>query len=581
MALLDITNTANLGKTNRKRLNDGVLKVYKYSTYRKQLELLFVTESEKVAFESKLKTVKQTIGGKISLKDVLNKLIDSYLQQCQQLHEPKDNASEKEENKLPTKSESNFEDDTLYIGDVSSAEKYAALISQHSRQCHLDLILVSATKVGHVLILKFRCEKCHEITWESSSSCGDNYKVNYKVLASYICSGMTAVQYEKFCEFSTVNIPSKRFRAKGISYLSTIVELLRKTSITSGRREEMEASKKNDEDGISIMTDARHACRKNSFHSDHVAIGQKTHKIVDVQHITKRQETSSQKHESVGCSRMYEDFDRAGIKIIDHAHDRNTSVNKQVKDRQGTTNSNDPWHGTKPIKAGFKKIASGSRANQGITWHPELTDKGSKFRNHVYYSMTHCNGNAATLRQLLDNCVLHFQNNHTRCSDNSPCRIPGYIPDFDIIRSPAAVRILQDFLHKLTVYKSAQDYVLARDTFYVESYNNSCLMYLDKRIHYKPKMYVIRRDLSVLDWNEHVDREYTSVYRRIRPDHMGRRSGKKRYKEKTYMFVKDIMEHLLTVASDNGEVDHDSDIEDASGDDSSGESDNDSDNGDE
>ena len=79
--------------------------------------------------------------------------------------------------------------------------------------------------------------------------------------------------------------------------------------------------------------------------------------------------------------------------------------------------------------------------------------------------------------------------------------------------------------------------MLARSTYYIESFNNTCLIYLDKRIHYKNTMYELRRDLCVLDWNEHVDRQYTSVYRRIRPAHMGRRSGKKNYKKKTYNFV--------------------------------------------
>ena len=563
MALLDITNSTPQGKKNRKRLSDGTLKVYEYKTHRKQLDILFKYESEKVEFESKLESVKCSMGGKLSMKDILNKLLDQYL--C---HQVEDSAEEnvdiikESEQKVTKGNRSCLEDETLYIGDVSSAEKYASLVTRHSRLCQLDLQLVSVTKTGHVLILKFQCNNCHEVTWESSASCGDDYNVNYKVLASYICSGMTAVQYEKFCDFSTINIPTKRFRAKVITYLSTIVELLRKTSVASARREEMEASKKQNENGISIMTDARHACRKNSFHSDHIAIGQKTHKIVDVQHITKRDETSSQKHESLGCSMMYDTFDREGIKIIDHAHDRNSSVNKQVKDRQGTTNSNDPWHGTKPIKSAFKKIASGSRANIGRTWHPELSDKGSKFRNHVYHSMEHCNGNAATLRNMLDSCILHFQNNHQQCSVESPCRVQGYIPDYDIVRSPDAVRILQDFIHKQTVYKFAEDFVLARATYYIESYNNSCLIYLDKRIHYQNKMYVLRRDLSVLDWNEHVDRPYTSSYRRVRPDHMGRRSGKKRYKKKTYDFVKNILEHLWAVAGDNRPVDLDSDIED-------------------
>ena len=261
------------------------------------------------------------------------------------------------------------------------------------------------------------------------------------------------------------------------------------------------------------MTDARHAYRKNSFHSDHIAIGQEPHKIVDVQYITKSDETSSQKHENFGCSKMHEGFDRDGTKVVDHAHDRNSSVNKQIKDRQGTTSSNDSWHGTKPIKSAFKKIASGSQVNIGRTLRPELSDKRAKFRNNVYYSMEHCNGNATTLRQMLDSCILHFQVNHQHCSDESPCEEQGYVPNLDIVRSPDAIIILQDFLHKQTAYRYAKDFVLARATYYIESYNNICLVYLDKRLQYKNKMYELRRDLSVLDSNIHVDRPYTSTYK--------------------------------------------------------------------
>ena len=113
--------------------------------------------------------------------------------------------------------------------------------------------------------------------------------------------------------------------------------------------------------------------------------------------------------------------------------------------------------------------------------------------------MEKCHGNAAGLRNSFDNSVLHFQNNQMQCDNDSPCKLPGYIPDFDIIRSPDAVRILENYIHNLTVYKCAEDYVLARSTFYVESFNHTCLMYLDKRIHYKTTMYELRRDLCVLD----------------------------------------------------------------------------------
>ena len=79
---------------------------------------------------------------------------------------------------------------------------------------------------------------------------------------------------------------------------------------------------------------------------------------MDVQHLTKREETSSQKHEALGCPKMYKEFDKLLIEVKDHAHDRNTSANTHVKDRRGTTNSYDAWHGAKPIKCGLKKIES-------------------------------------------------------------------------------------------------------------------------------------------------------------------------------------------------------------------------------
>lgn len=73
--------------------------------------------------------------------------------------------------------------------------------------------------------------------------------------------------------------------------------------------EEMALTTEEKDEGISIMTDARHHCRKNSFHTDHVALGHYTHKVLNIQHITKQHEKSTQKHETVGCERMYEEFD--------------------------------------------------------------------------------------------------------------------------------------------------------------------------------------------------------------------------------------------------------------------------------
>ena len=58
------------------------------------------------------------------------------------------------------------------------------------------------------------------------------------------------------------------------------------------------------------------------------------------------------------------------------------------------------------------------------TWHPQLVDKGAKIRNHMYYAIDNCAGNPDTLREMSDNCVLHLQNIHDQCADDSGSKVP-------------------------------------------------------------------------------------------------------------------------------------------------------------
>ena len=79
MALLDITNAPRSVKKSRKRLSDGSSKDYEYTTYRKQLEVAFKSESEKMMFDSKLQRVKSLIGEQKSMRDILDTLMDLYI----------------------------------------------------------------------------------------------------------------------------------------------------------------------------------------------------------------------------------------------------------------------------------------------------------------------------------------------------------------------------------------------------------------------------------------------------------------------------------------------------------------------
>ena len=157
---------------------------------------------------------------------------------------------------------------------------------------------------------------------------------------------MLEAKYETMCQFSDIGCLSKSERNSMMETL--VVQQLAQESIQEqdARTEELGQSLANGDHGIGIITDARHSCRKNSYHTDHVALGQLTHKIVDIRHITKDVDKCTHS-QSLGFDLMYEGLDQAGIAVHDHAHDRNPSINKKIQnDRKETTNSNDRWHAT-------------------------------------------------------------------------------------------------------------------------------------------------------------------------------------------------------------------------------------------
>lgn len=105
----------------------------------------------------------------------------------------------------------------------------------------------------------------------------------------------------------------------------------------------------------------------------------------------------------------------------------------------------------------------------------------------MYYTTDNCDNNPQTLHQIIDNCIPHFQNNHNNCDIDSERKTPNYVPDYwyIIVNDASAVCLLTQFLHSLTLYKNTEDYALSRDTYYVESFYNTCLIYLDMHVHYK------------------------------------------------------------------------------------------------
>ena len=213
------------------------------------------------------------------------------------------------------------------------------------------------------------------------------------------------------------------------------------------------------------------------------------------------------------------------------------SINKLVKDTRETVNQNDLWHAVKAVKKSMKKLSTGTKKTEDISWSNQLSDKIEPVATHIHWAVRNCNQEPKKLRELIETIVPHYQNDHTKCHHDSRCRKDeNYEPSRIVITSKMASKLLEKAIKDSVIYKYPEDYVLGKDTFYVESFNNVMNIFQDKRIAFGDDQYKLRSNLAVVHWNENVDREHTSVYKSRNPNAPRNQKGKKVYKKLTFAY---------------------------------------------
>jgi hypothetical protein len=419
----------------------------------------------------------------------------------------------------------------VFLTSKDSVDMLLTLGNEHYAKCAKPLKWSSSTQHGHCVIVSFKCGARHGIRWSSSPSLPNGkFLANYRFLFGYLASGMLPSHYERLCDGAHIAKVSPKFMDVVMDEFTTATKIERNSSIENTLVEELLSSDEI-EGAITIQTDARHGWRKNSKQTDVVAIGDNTHKVLNVEIVTREDDRCSQRHELIGTKRLYEYFDTcmdgAGVHVKMHVHDAAASVNAWLrKDQPNTINQNETWHGGKAMEKAMKLVASGAKKHHGTKWHSQLSDKVQPLRTHFHWAMRNCDGSAEKLRQMLDNVVDHYQNKHTQCDATSRCRKdPNYELSRITLTEEPAIRMLEGVIKKAAIYKNAENFVHAKDTFYVESFNNSLNMFHDKRIVFY-KQYKMRTDLTICHWNENVDRPYTSIYS---GEKVGTRSKGKKY----------------------------------------------------
>ena len=492
----------------------------------------------KQSIMSKLQQVRTKLVSKlqkpVNNADILETVLDSWLKQPGANHEIPG---------LSTVTElcENETGQDMYVIAKSSLGTLLNMSQVHAHSCPGKLQTRKIHCRGHVAVCKISCPRKHQYWWASSPQLPNGkYLINERIEHALVCSGMLPVHYQRFVKGAGMGFISKTERMKHFSVYKHAVHQEYNDLIGSALLCEIAGYECNKNwQGIDIMTDARHGWRKNAKDSSIVAIGDKSHQVLHHVHITKEDDHCSQRHEKLGTEKVYTYLDSQDVSVAVHAHDRNTSINKFVREKQPLTrNQNDTWHSVKSLKKELSKIGAGPKKLKGKTWHWQLEDKAEPVATHAHWAIRNCNGSAELLQEKLLNIVEHYKNRHDMCDSSSRCRRdPKYEPSRLVITDPVAERLLTNAITKAVIYRSAGDYVLGKDTYLVESFNNVMNIFHDKRIAFSDDQYLVRSHLAVCHWNENSDRGYTSIWKpKLNPRAPRSQKGKKILKPCTYLY---------------------------------------------
>jgi hypothetical protein len=435
----------------------------------------------------------------------------------------------------------------------SSLGNIVALAEDHAKYCSSRMMIQRIHRTGHVAQVKLRCRRMgpgrHSFRWNSSPRLPNHkFLINEKVKHGIIFSGMRPSQYERFSEGTGMGCINEHDRRKFVKSYKPLVSEQYTDSIETALLEEIAMypiPEEDDEDeeqwqGIDIISDARHGHRKNAKDTSVVAIGDRSHKVLQHVHLTKHSDDIvTQRHERLGTEKVYDYLDSQDVSIRVHTHDRNMAVNKFVRE-SGPKNQNDCWHGAKSLKKQMTPISQGAQKRHEITWHRQLEDKVEPMGTHAHWAIQNCDGEPQKLQEGLLNAVEHYKNVHSKCHPTSRCRKdPNYEPSRIVITEPKAEALLTNVIKSSTIYKAASDFTLGKSTSHVESFNNTMNMFHCKRTFYGDVEYDVRSKCAVLHWNENAGRSHTSIWKCNRTATRGAVS-KKVYKRPTYKYRQNV-----------------------------------------
>ncbi|XP_068684450.1 uncharacterized protein [Montipora foliosa] len=405
-------------------------------------------------------------------------------------------------------------DDPIYLASEGALRSlFSFFTSKLSAKCCFcgklfDIDTLSFTRQGHEVSVNMSCLCGGSIKWLSSPIMGGTipkYYVNMRMIHGVLSCGLTETQYSGVCQAANIGSEGdKTFDTvlKKLQYMAVVKEVCSESML--GAQEEAKNRPGYHANGECVITDARHDSSRSAAHTTVSALSFSTKKVVGVLNWSRASDVA--------------------------AVSREVPMTKELVTLLIET------QGAKSVTKALKKVASGPLRDQGTKWFSELSDKVKSTRTHIYFCMKNSSGNEDDFRETLLTVVDHYQDNHNKCSEGSRCKSEGYIMSKKLLTESRAIAAYKKAIMGTSIYRHATDYMRCRETFWIETLHTVMLIYVPKRIHFGDNTYNMRVELAVLDWNENVNREVSSLQMYQHARHPNRLAETRVLVEKTFNF---------------------------------------------
>lgn len=179
-------------------------------------------------------------------------------------------------------------EDSLFVTASTSLQQLVTISDNHAWLCRHKQKIVKTVYRGHVVVNTLQCDNAenpHITKWSSSPYLPNNeFLVNHRMHHAITCSGMLPVHYTRFADTANIGSITKPKRRNISKVFNQSVKEAYKSLIDEALIEEIAWYE--DLDGIDIMTDARHGWRKIAKDSSIVALGEKSHKVLQCVTVT-------------------------------------------------------------------------------------------------------------------------------------------------------------------------------------------------------------------------------------------------------------------------------------------------------